>query len=344
MRYIAKAGVIAATLALPSAAFSSAIIMDGDIMLGVKDTGALNVPGGPASSVSGTTAVGLRYVPTGYEATAHGCLCEGWGVGIADGSGTGIVSGYDGTDNGFANLTVDSFTSDATSAVSKTSLTGGELSVTHTFKLAEETDKLYRVTVEIENTSGELIEDLRYTRAMDWDIEPTTFSEYVTIDGTAEASAVLFAHDDGFESTDPFAGRSPIVAGAIGDFTDSGPRDHGALFDFGFGELGIGEIFTFDIFYGAAETESAALDALGEVGAEVYSFGQPSSDIGGTGTGGGRDTTTFIFGFSGVGGISIPDPTPGGDPSPIPLPAPALLLLSGIGLLGVGRKLQKKKS
>ncbi len=346
MHYFTKVGALAAALALPTAAFSS-IITDGNITLGVKETGALNVPGGDPSPVTRTTSVGLRYNPTGYEATAHGCSCEGWGVGIADGAGSAVASGWDA--NGFSNLTVDEFSADATTAKSVVSLTSGELRVTHGFALADETDNLYRVTVEIENTSGAFIEDLRYTRLMDWDIEPTTFSEVVTIQGTEDAANVLFAHDDGFESGNPFAARSPRVAGSVGDFVDSGPADHGALFDFGFGELGIGETFSFDIFYGAAETESAALNALGEVGAEVFSFGQPSSDPDGTGMGAGLDTNVFIFGFSGVGGSAVPDPTPDPDPMPmpmpaVPLPASSLLLLGGLGLLGAGRQLKKRKS
>jgi len=319
---------VALAATLPGAASASAIISDGNVMLGVKDTGALNVGGGPPSPVTGTPTVGLRFTPTGNEATAHGCLCEGWGVGIGD---TG-VSGFDG--NGFSNLTVDSFVSTATTAKSVTSLTSGELKVTHDFAKASETDNLYRVSVSIENTSGADISDLRYTRVMDWDVEPTTFNEFSTVQGTGAAANVLFAHDDGFEAADPFAARTEIVAGATGDFVDSGPADHGALFDFGFGALEEGDVFSFEIFYGGAKTEVDALTALSAVDAEVFSFGQIAGDPFGLGLddASGNPSNTFIFGFAGVGGTPVPPP------SPIPVPATGLLLLSGMGMLFAGKR------
>jgi len=333
MKYL-KLTQLACTVGLAltlSSVANAAIITDGNVQLGIQDTGALNVPGGTASPVTGTRAVGLRYTPTGNEATSHGCLCEGWGVGIGD-SG---VAGWDG--NGFSNLTVDSFTSTATTATSVTSLTSGELQVTHDFALAEETDNLFRARVSITNTSGVDISDLRYTRVMDWDVEPTTFREFVTIDGTAEASAVLFAHDDGFESANPFASRTPILDS--GDFEDSGPADHGALFDFGFGALAAGETFEFDIFYGGAATEAEALASLGEVGAEVYSLGQSSIDAEGTGAGG---SNTFIFGFSGVGGEPLPDPTPVPELSAVSGPL-SIAILGTLLSLGAERRRKRAK-
>src|SRR5439155_7167868 len=114
----------------------------------------------------------------------------------------------------------------------------------------------------------------RYRRAMDWDVEPTAFSEFVTIDpGTA--TNLLFDSDNGFASANPLAGPSSL------DFTgaavDNGPDDHGALIDFGFPTLAPGESRTFAIYYGAAGTESEALSAVQAVGAEAYSLGQPST-------------------------------------------------------------------
>ncbi len=319
----------AAMFSLPAAA--SAIIDNGTVQLGVDDYGQLNIPGGDPSPVTGTTAVGLRYLPTGNEATSHGCLCEGWGVGIGE---TG-VNGWANNDFGITNLTAISFTDDGVTAQSVVELTSGELRITHTFAPAAETPDLYRVTVTIENISGADIDDLRYTRAMDWDVEPDTFSEFVTISGTASATAVLLAHDDGFESTNPFASRSPILDS--GDFVDSGPEDHGALFDFGFGALGAGESFTFDIFYGGSATEFGALSALSAVGAEVFSLGQCESDPDGLGLSGagGQACNTFIFGFAGVGGTPVPNPV-----IPVPAALPMFLTALGLGALLRRRKLR----
>ena len=44
----------------------------------------------------------------------------------------------------------------------------------------------------------------------------------------------------------------------IGDFKDAGPADHGALFDFGFGKLAPHATVTFNIYYGAAGSETDA--------------------------------------------------------------------------------------
>jgi hypothetical protein len=297
---------------------NAAVISNGTVILGVDTFGQLNVGGGAPSPVTGTTSVGLRFVPTGNEATSHGCLCEGWGVGIGGGA-----SGSANNDDGVVGLSSVSFVSDATSATSVVSM-GGALQVTQSFAPAAETANLYRVAVSIKNTSGADIADLRYTRTFDWDIEPTTFSEYVTIGGSAAASAVLLAIDNGFVSSDPFGSRPTF--GNTGDFVDAGPGDIGANFDFGFGALKDGETFSFDIFYGAALTELGALSALAAVGAEVYSLGQASSDPLGLGL---ARTNTFMFGFKGVGGQAIPDPT-----GTVPLPAGIWMLLSGIAALG----------
>lgn len=313
-----------ALTALPAAVSASAVIDNGTIALGVDDYGQLNI-----TNAAGI-GVGVTDLRTGHESTYPGCLCEGWGVGIGE---TG-ESGYANNAAGISGLSLVGFTSDATTATSITEM-GTSLRITHHFTPAAETDDLYRVSVTIENISGSDISDLRYTRLMDWDIEPTAFSEYVTIGGTAAASAVLYANNDGFQSGDPFGIRSPIVSGAVGDFVDLGPADHGALFDFGFGQLLAGESQEFDIFYGASLSESGAFNALNAVEAEVYSLGQSINDK----NGGTPGYSTFIFGFSGVGGDVVPPDT---GVSPIPLPASAYLLLGGLGLIGALRTRRRK--
>tara|TARA_Y100001933_G_C18982941_1_gene557357 strand:+ start:403 stop:1443 length:1041 start_codon:yes stop_codon:yes gene_type:complete len=332
-----------ALVALGGAASAQAIIQSGEVQLGVDELGQLNIPGGTASTVTGTTDVGLRHVPTNLESTSHGCLCEGWGVGIGD----TFVSGSANNNSGISNLTGVSFASTASTATSTVMLTSGELEVTHAFAPSAETDKLYEVKVSITNTSGADITDLRYTRTFDWDVEPDTFDEVVTIQGTGTTTNLLAFNNNGFEDSDPFAFRSGLGGFPGTDVIDFGPDDQGTNFDFGFGALADGETFEFSIFYGAARTEAEALAALGEVGAELFSLGQPSGDPLGTGTrsSDGEPTATFIFGFADVGGsVIIPDPTP--DPTtPIPVPASMLLLLTGVGgFAGMGalRKRGKK--
>jgi type IV pilus assembly protein PilY1 len=321
---IAAAIAAAAALTLAGNASAAAIISNGVITLGVDNEGQLNVPGGAPSPVTGTTAVGLRFNATGNEATAHGCFCEGWGVGIG-GSGVG---GSANNAQGVSEIGVISFTSTASTATSRVSVFGDALRVTHAYAPAAETPNLYRVTVTIENTSDADIANLLYRRTFDWDVEPTTFSELVTIGGSAGASAVLQATNDGFCSSSVFASCGTIGGAPAGDITDFGPLDHGANFDFDFGALADGASFTFEIFYGAALTEAGALGALAAVGAEVFSLGQCASDPRGVGANG---CNTFVFGFKGVGGTPI-------DPNPIPVPAALPLFLAGLAGFGALRR------
>ena len=305
---------------------ASAIIDNGTVQLGIWDEGHLNVPGGTPSSGEGTTDVGVRYVPSNTEATAPGCLCEGWGAADA----TSAATGWANEDFGAPfNLTVESFTFDADSATSVVTV-GSTLRVTHDYQPSPLTPNLYQVTVTIENISGADV-DLRYRRVMDWDVEPTAFSEFVTIDpGTA--TELLFDSNDGFASPDPLNGPSDL--GSTGAFTDVGPDDHGALFDFGFGTVAPGATKQFRTYYGAAANETEALAALAAVGAEVFSLGQPDTADGPTlGT-----PNTFIFAFSGVGGAPVfatptptPTPTATATPSPTPVPSPAATALPPTG-------------
>ena len=224
-----KTILAAALLVGGTAANAGAIIDNGTIALGVGDYGQLNVPGGPASPVNGTTAVGLRDLRTGYEATSHGCECEGWGVSV-----NGIAGGANNSSNGspFGSLSLSSFsfggagTSGYSSGSTATSVTtlGGALRITHTFT-ASTTANLYKVNVNIENISGAVTTNLLYRRVFDWDIEPTAFNEYSTIQGSALAANLVFANDNGFCSSNPLDGCSGSVSG---DFIDSGPTDHGA--------------------------------------------------------------------------------------------------------------------
>jgi len=329
----------ACLIAFAGFANASAIISDGNVSLGVDDFGQLNIGGGVAD-VTGETDVGMRYVDTGtglqYESTSHGCACEGWGVGIAE---TG-EEGYSNNDIGTSGLSLNSFSSTATTATSVVST--ASLQITHDFSLASETDNLYRVVVEIENTSATDIVDLLYKRTFDWDTSPTPFDEYVTIAGTAGSTNIVSANDDGFCFQSVFSGCSEIVSGATGDFTALGPDDHGANFDFNFGTLLAGETFTFEIFYGAAIGRAASLAALGEVGAEAYSFGWSGGDVDQDGfmDSSGDLAPTYIFGFSGVGGTALPDPTP----DPTDVPEPAMLSLLGLGALMFLRARRKTKA
>lgn len=103
---------------LPLAA-GAAIIDNGTIQMGVDTYGQLNVGGG-SPSAGGVSATGLRYMPTNYEATAPGCLCEGWGVGIGE-TGT---AGYANNSAGTGGLTSVSFSNTSSTATSVVAVMG----------------------------------------------------------------------------------------------------------------------------------------------------------------------------------------------------------------------------
>ena len=76
---IASLVVTVAILALSVVPVSAqAIISNGHIQMGINPEGNLGVLGGPPSSGSGTTIVGLR--SGNAEAITSGCDCEGWGA------------------------------------------------------------------------------------------------------------------------------------------------------------------------------------------------------------------------------------------------------------------------
>jgi hypothetical protein len=260
----------------------SAVISNGTVSLGVNDLGSLNFSG-----------VGLRYEPTGGEVLNVGCLCEGWGAADAI---TG-VQGWTDLAVGTSNVVPVSFANTASSATSVTTV-GGILQLTHDFQPSAATPNLYEITVTINNISSASV-DLRYTREMDWDVPPTSFDEFVTIQGTAAEPTVLHADNNGFQTPGPLVPR--VNLGATGDFVDVGPFDHGALFDLGLGALAPGATKSFTIFYGAAGTEVDALAAIAAVGATVYSLGQPNVP-------GGPDLgspNTFIFAYQPVMEVDV---------------------------------------
>lgn len=337
--------LVLAGLMFAGTAQAGAVITNGTVTLGVNDLGHLNTPWPAGSSDPlGIGYVGLRYNTTGAASTEPGCLCEGWGVALVS-SG---IKGYANEASGTAGLSLVSFNSTASTAVSVVNVgaatAGPALQVTHNYQPIAGTPNLYQVAVTIKNLTGNAIAagDLRYRRVMDWDIYPTPFSEYVTIQGVpaalgiANGSNVYRTDNNGFNSSDPTSFSSYGLQDQ--NFTDSGPADHGALFDFEFAALAADGEFTFYTYYGAASSEADADMArrlvdgdASDVDIGLYSYGQPST-ANGPSLG---EPNTFIFGFGVSGGVFV-------DPDPNPTPEPGSLALLGLGFAGLAAMRRRK--
>jgi hypothetical protein len=274
------------------------------------------------------------------DSTSPGCACEGWGVAATLNSGAGerIAGGANEDDGGAFGISGGEFGSTSSTATSTVYLDGtnggtfdeggegGELprpevavasflapvpndtlvTVTHAFgpSLAE---GVFQVSVSIKNNTDSAIDDLVYRRAMDWDIPPTEFAEFVThggVEANLESAGgnVRYASDNGFATWDPREDAGAENSETVNvDFTDNGPDDHGSVFDFAFGELEAGDSRTFNIFYGSTANEVDALNAISLLGADVYSLGQQS------GSAEDGEPATFLFAFGGVGGVEPGD-------------------------------------
>ena len=254
-----------------------ATISNGVVILGLNAAGHLNTPAG----------AGLAYLGTGADAFYQGYPWEGWGVADT----TTSSRAYAHSVYGRYNMVVETFVSDSSTATSVVQ-TKNTLRVTHHFAPSA-SPNLYRIDVSIKNISSQTVNPV-YRRVMNWDVPPTEFSEFVTIETGGDAH-VAFTSNDGYASPDPLSGQSSL--GAVGDFVDYGPVSQGALFDFAFGPLAPGASITFALYYGAAGTEADALAAIAAVGAPAYSLAQPSTAGGATlGT-----PNTFIFAFDPLG-------------------------------------------
>lgn len=289
----AKAGVVIYNNTNPSLA---------TVALGINDAGHLNFRGGEIPGNASAMGLAYRFADgTLRDSTAPGCLCEGWGVAVTRSDGN-RVSGFANEAAGSGGLTGGTFSSTTTRATSQIGLSDAPVVITHAYGVSI-APNLFQGNITITNTGSTTLSDVVYRRAMDWDVPNTEFSEYVTHKGVvanleSNGGAIRYASDNGFASSNPLVGAGAIIGATVNtDFIDSGPTDHGSVFDFAFGSLGAGESRTFNIFYGAAATKAGALSALATINADVYSLGQSM----GGGGGANDDAPTFIFAFGGVG-------------------------------------------
>ena len=273
-------GTATVNLAVTDGPCSGVVVSNSTVRLGVNCKGQL---------ITGGT--GLARVSSGLDGLRAGCACEGWGV--AD-TTTGL-SGWANQGKGTSpNTALLSFTSTASTATSVVDV-GQRLRVTHDYHPAAASSSAYEAVVTVRNTST-ATQQVRYRRVLDFDVEPTSFNEYVTMKAPS-GTPVVFTSNDGLASGDPLAG--PSDRGATGSFTDHGPKDQGALVDLALGSLAPGEARSFTLYLGASTSAANALSALSAVGAATYALAKPS---GTSGLSLGSPTTFFL----GYGRTSAP--------------------------------------
>jgi subtilisin family serine protease len=272
-----------------------AVITAGNVGLGVNQWGSLDLSGQPPSR-SGTTEYGLRYLPNGDELLGPGCPCDGWGV--AD-PGVG-VAGYADEAVGVEGLEAGGFTHSRSSATADV-LAGSTFEVIHAYAPAPGRPDLFRDHVTITNVSGSPVQEALYRRVADWDMEPTAFDEFVTVQYSPGATKLVSTSNDGFASPNPLLPESTL--GATGRFFRFGPLDQGAQFNFNLGPLAPDESVSFDEYIGAAANQTAAYKDLKAIGAQAYSLGEPNVPSLGLGA-----PNTAILAFVGIGGSRAPLP------------------------------------
>ncbi|MCX6598052.1 MAG: PEP-CTERM sorting domain-containing protein [Acidobacteria bacterium] len=320
-RFIALAAF--ASLGLSTAAYGGAVITTGQTSLGIHDSGELNFygPGPDGFQLYGVWRTGVG------DATSPGCPCEGWGAAVTNAAGERLA-GFANQSSGSGGYTDGIFGSTGNTATSRVRIDGTDVVVTQSYGPSLAPD-LFMAQVTVKNNSlSETFGDLVYRRAMDWDIPPHVFDEFVTHVGVVQnlesgGGKVRYASNNGFASSDPrngagYVSGTPYVDingnlindGSVTVNTDfdkvgvaeGGGWDHGSVFDFAFGDLAPGDSKTFNIFYGSAANKASALAALQQVGVanadgtakpgSLYSLGQWDGDDGSGGGGGETSVST----------------------------------------------------
>jgi hypothetical protein len=285
MKFLLSAGLFAAAA---TSAFADAILGSAkEVIIGFNDAGHLNIPYRTAKKLpqltetdpTGVGSIGLRNWDATLTGVEQGCLCEGWGVAARSSDGVFLDT-----------CGADAFSLDQVEVVSTTNREPGAftsvvdcgasklLKVTHKFSRTFRSKNMIRVDVTIENNSCDEIDDIVYRRVADWDVDPTPFSELVTISGTG-GSLYEGSNNNGFCSPNPSVPCDPLDETTVDvDFEDLGPVDHGMYVQLKLGSLKSSSRVSFATWYGVAKSETAAAKAIKDVGANFWSLGQSAAD------------------------------------------------------------------
>jgi hypothetical protein len=309
LRFAAAASIL---LFAGNRALAQADINNGIVRVGVSPLGsmgvnpAINTPVSSAGPGS-VSYVTLRYMPTNCEADSGGVLEERWGVADTLTSQSGGSLG-----GGNTNLVAGSFTSTASSAVA-TVTAAGVFQVTHDFHPSSHPN-VYEITVTIQNISASSV-NVRYRRAFQWDIEPTRFQEFITLQGSSQPGVLSFT-DLGNAAVNPMT----APPGTSGDVVNQGPGPtmSGFTLTLDLGTLAPGGSTVNRFYYGATGDRASAVSAVTSLGISVYALGHPDTTPANAGT-----PNTFLFGFIAGPPAAAPAPPPAPTPPPAPPPAPA---------------------
>lgn len=221
-----------------------------------------------------SNGVGLRLAGNAdSEVIQRGCYCEGWGLAESGRSGGSVTDA-----TGVRSLSPVSYSTIGDTAVSVVDAPGG-FRVT-TVAAPSASPNLFRLHVVVTSTrtvgaSG----PVHYRRAVDWDMLPDLSGFYSTFASRGGSPSYLGGiTNDGF--ADPNPQNAFTNLGASGFFTDFGPANSGALIDLKLGTFEPAQSKAFDIYYGVATSESAALAAVATVDAPLYALGQPGTPDG----------------------------------------------------------------
>jgi hypothetical protein len=275
------------------------------------------------------------------DATAYGCVCEGWGVGAVYTDNVAIEGSYRVEDDlqlrprtAFDAVIDNSNPFEAKS----TAFVYNQANRNHTVKLEHHVQrfakhpKVWQINVTITNQGPVAIKQLDYVRAMDWDIHPTSVSECVDLIISPNAGPgqdIYCVSNFGVNNLRPsqfsangdaaitYRGECARANGLTGDLIGSSlsPADRGAAFQFRFqdvlqNQLPVGGTVEFTVFYGAADNSAEAANIVNLAELKAYSYGFPNSRIlnpNGPAECSYRDYR-YIFGFGGIKGDII-DPT-----------------------------------
>jgi hypothetical protein len=237
---------------------TGAVASDGTVDIGVSRFGDLIDEG-----------IGLRFADNpDSDVLSNGCWCENWGIGLpgtSDAAGTSTA----GDATGIADAELTASDGHVTSAVT---FTGG----LSDYRMIQDVHPssvpgLMQMDVTVQNQTIDTLPALSYRRSVDWDMPPTQFDESVSWQQVSSgAPFVRFTSDDGFGSTD--LAQQPTWLTDSGWFGFQDGCDRGSQLEVQLDSIGAFGSTGFTLYYGLADDEASAEDAVAAVGAQAYSL------------------------------------------------------------------------